>query len=44
MKEIVTARGCCPTQIEFQINSPRQKLAIKKRGSAKLSSAFFESF
>jgi hypothetical protein len=40
MKEIVTARGC-PTQIEFQMNSPRQKLAIKKRGSDELFSAFF---
>jgi hypothetical protein len=41
MKEIVTARGCYPTQIEFQMNSPRQKLAIKKRGSDELFSAFF---
>jgi hypothetical protein len=40
MKEIVTARECW-TKTEFQMNSPRQKLAIEKRGSDKLFSAFF---
>jgi hypothetical protein len=44
MKEIVTTRDCWPTQTEFQMNSPCQKLAIEKRGSDKLFSAFFESF
>jgi hypothetical protein len=41
MKEIVTARDCWPTQTEFQMNSPRQKLAIEKRGSDKLFFTFF---
>jgi hypothetical protein len=44
MKEIVTARDCWPTQTEFQMNSPRQKLAIEKRGSDNLFFSFFESF
>ena len=42
MKEIVTTRDCWPTQTEFQMNSPPQKLAIEKRGSDKLFlKAFF---
>ena len=44
MKEIVTARECWTIQTEFQMNSPRQKLAIEKRGSDKLFFTFFENF
>src|SRR6266550_9415787 len=44
MKEIVTARDCWPTQTEFQMSSPRQKLAIEKQGSDNLFFSFFESF
>jgi len=43
MKEIVTARDCWPTQTEFQMNSPRQKLAIEQQGLTTFFS-FFESF
>src|SRR6266513_4847648 len=41
MKEIATARDCWPTQTEFQMNSPRRKLAIEKRESDKLSLKVF---
>ena len=41
MKEIVRARDCWPTQTEFQMNSPRRKLAIEKRESDKLSLKVF---
>jgi hypothetical protein len=44
MPEFVTARECWTTQTEFQMNSPRQKLAIEKRGADKLFFTFFESF
>jgi hypothetical protein len=44
MKEIVTARDCWPTQTEFPMNSPRQKLAIEKRGSDNLFSSFLKVF
>src|SRR5438552_1944815 len=41
MKEIVTARDCWPTQTEFQMNSPRRKLAIEKRESNRVSLKVF---